>query len=391
VYRKDGTPDFVAEGRIFWRGFGGKCESNNDGDPIVIYDKLSARWVLTQFVEAGGAPFLQCIAVSQTDDPGGQYYRYAFQFDEFDDYPKFGVWPDGYYASFNMFKDEKLDSPFLGGKICAFEREQMLAGKPARMVCFRLDNPKQGGFLPTDLDGTVPPPPNSPNYVLNLGPNRLNVWAFQVNWSDPTKSQFTSLPSVDVDPFVPTCPTSKNRSCIPQKDSPALLDSLADRLMYRLAYRNFGSHQAWVVNHDIALPDLGLASAVRWYELTLKNNSLGVVKQNTYAPDKSSRWMGSIAMDKVGNTLIGYNVSASTTFPSIAIAGRASDSTEFSIEKVIVPGGGYQSATRWGDYSSMTVDPSDDCTFWYTAEYQPSNGTYNWSTHVGHFKFEHCQ
>src|SRR5439155_6270967 len=122
------------EGNSFWSGFGGSCETRNDGDIIIQYDKAADRWVAAQPVFV--APYMYCIAVSTTPDSTGTYNRYAFSFGEtdFPDYPKLGVWPDAYYGSFNIFKN---GARFIGAMACAFDRSNMLAGNPAMAICFQ--------------------------------------------------------------------------------------------------------------------------------------------------------------------------------------------------------------------------------------------------------------
>jgi len=242
-------------GNTLWSGFGGGCETNNDGDPIVQYDKAANRWLLTQF-SVSTTPFLQCVAVSITSDATGTYARYAFSQPAFNDYPKLGVWPDGYYASFNMFSGSR----FVGARACAFDRSAMLAGALASQICFPLSS-SFGGLLPSDLDGATAPPAGSPNYYLNFGSNSLNLWKFHADFATPANSTFTGPTNIPVAAFSPAC---GGGTCIPQSGTSQLLDSLADRLMYRLAYRNFGDHESLVVNHSVTA---GSSVGVRWYEL----------------------------------------------------------------------------------------------------------------------------
>lgn len=157
VYAKDGTKVFgPIPNNSIWTGFGGACEQTNDGDPIVLYDHLADRWLVSQFSTAG-PPYHQCIAISQTGDPTGSYYRYDYEWadDKFPDYPKFGVWHDGYYMTANQFDDYG----WAGQGVAAFEKDKMLLGQPAQMIYFDLYplNPNYGGMLPSDLDGTPPP------------------------------------------------------------------------------------------------------------------------------------------------------------------------------------------------------------------------------------------
>src|SRR5215510_375672 len=244
-------------GNSLWAGFGGGCQTNNDGDPIVLYDKLADRWVFSQF-SVSTTPFLQCIAVSTTSDATGTYNRYSFQYSNFDDYPKMGVWPDGYYETFNMFNG--TTNAFVGADLCAYDRNAMLNGQPATQVCFQ-QNSSIGGVLPADLDGTTAPPSGSPNYMLFFGTNNLNLFKFHVNFATPSASTLTGPTTIPVAAFTPLC---NGGTCVPQPGTTQQLDSLADRLMYRLAYRNLGSHESLVVNHSVVA---GTSGGVRWYEI----------------------------------------------------------------------------------------------------------------------------
>jgi hypothetical protein len=378
-------PGYPKAGNTLWAGFGGGCQTNNDGDPIVQYDKAAGRWIMTQFSVAT-TPFTQCVAVSTTSDANGTYNRYAFTYTNFNDYPKMGVWSDGYYITYNMFN--AAGTAFLGTQACAFDRANMLLGQPATQVCFQL-SPSFGGLLPSDIDGATQPPAGSPNYLVNFGTNSLNVWKFKPNFATPASSTFTGPTSIAVAAFNPAC---KGGTCIRQPGTTTRLDSLADRLMYRLSYRNRAGIESLVVNHSVAGPSN--TSAIRWYELRVANQSVSVAQQGTFAPDAAYRWMGSIAMDKVGDIAVGYNVSSTTIRPSIRYSGRtpADPINTLQAETVLKAGVGSQTAnlTRWGDYSAMTVDPTDDCTFWYTTEYLKANGSFNWSTWISSFKFPGC-
>ena len=384
-------------GNTLWKGFGGGCETNNDGDPIVQYDKAAGRWVMTQF-SVSTTPYLQCVAVSTTSDATGTWNRYAFSYTDFPDYPKLSVWPDAYYITFNMFRG---GITFTGGRVCAYDRNAMLQGQAATQQCFQLST-SYGGLLPSDLDGTIAPPAGSPAFVMNFGSNALNLWKFHVDWTTPANTTLTGPTSIPVAAFSAAC--SGGGACIPQPGTNQKLDSLADRLMYRLAYRHFADgHEALVVNHSVTVGGSKSSSVgVRWYELrnptgsTMAAGTPVVYQQGTYAPDSTYRWMGSIAMDKVGNIALGYSASSSTVYPSIRFTGRAPTDPlgTMQAEAVIQAGGGSQSGqnlSRWGDYSAMSVDPVDDCTFWYTSEYLKSTGAFNWSTRIGSFKLNGCQ
>ncbi|PYQ24502.1 MAG: hypothetical protein DMF81_05220 [Acidobacteria bacterium] len=378
-----------ANGNTLWQGFGGRCESDNSGDPIVVYDKAADRWVMTQFA-VSASPYFQCIAVSTTSDATGTWRRFAYQFSDFNDYPKAGVWPDAYYISFNMFNG--TTQAFLGAKVCAFDRNQMLtaSGTPGAMQCFQLGT-NYGGLLPSDLDGSTPPPAGSPNYFLafdDVNLNGLNLWKFHVDWASPASSTFTGPTHVAGAAFTEAC---NGGTCVTQPSTTQRLDSLADRLMYRLAYRNFSDHESLVVNHSV---DVSGHAGVRWYEIRSPNAGPSVFQQGTFSPDANHRWMGSIAQDRSGNMLMGYSVSSGTVRPSIRYTGRlATDSPgTLQAETEMFTGVGSQTASlsRWGDYSAMTIDPSDDCTFWYTNEYLKASGTFNWSTRIASFKFDSC-
>ncbi|MDQ6788787.1 MAG: hypothetical protein M3033_18450 [Acidobacteriota bacterium] len=376
-----------------------QCAATNDGDPIVQYDKANNRWVLTQFAVTNGATkgYYQCIAVSQTSDATGAYNLYAYKEPNFNDYPKFGVWADGYYATYNMFNG----NTFTGARLCAYDRAKMLTGAAANEQCFQLTS-SYGGVLPADLDGNIAPPAGAPEYFVNFGSNSLNTWKYHVDFTTPANSTLTGPTVTTVAAFSEAC---AGQTCIPQAGTTQQLDSLGDRLMYRLAYRHFADgHEAMVVNHSVN-PGTGPVSGVRWYELRISavtppmppssGGTPSLFQQGTYAVGSDSRWMGSIAMDKVGNIGLAYSVSSGSINPSIRYTSRVPTDGlgTMGAETSIIAGTGSQLATlsRWGDYSALTVDPVDDCTFWYTTEYLKTSGTFNWSTRIASFKLPSCQ
>lgn len=387
-----------------WQGFGGPCESTNDGDPVVLYDAMADRWLMSQFALPNfpRGPFYQCIAVSQTPDPTGAWYRYEFTISDtnLNDYPKFGVWPDGYYLSVNQFKCNPVRCSWAGEGVAAFERDQMLNGGTARMVYFDLYNidPNLGGMLPADLDGPAPPA-GAPNPFAQVDDNawgytsqdQLQIWNFHVDWNNPTSSTFTfdrAIPTANFDANM--CGYSRN--CIPQPGG-TNVDAISDRLMYRLQYRNFGDHQSLVVNHTVDVG--GDHAGIRWYELRDDGSGWGIQQQGTFAPDGDHRWMGSAAMNGAGDIALGYSVSSTNTYPSIRFTGRLDGDPSGQMtqgEGTIVAGSGYQthSSGRWGDYSMLSVDPTDDCTFWYTQEYYASVGSAPWRTRIGSFRLSDC-
>jgi Carboxypeptidase regulatory-like domain len=405
IYDRDGNVESgPLPGNVFWEGLGDDCETSNDGDPIVLYDQLADRWFVSQFAFPSfpNPPYIQCVAVSVTGDPTGEYYQYQFNLPDtyLNDYPKFGIWPDGYYMTFNGF--DLFGGGFQGAAI-AFDRAAMLDGEPATMIQFSTG--LEGGVLPSDMDGLLLPPPGTPNYFLtfNLPPSRLIMWEFHADFATPANSTFTQLPDLPVEDFItPICGSFRDQ-CVPQLDSPELLETLSHATMHRLAYRNHGTHQSLVTNHTVAVEgEGGNFAGIRWYELQIPgeaaadglSNPWAVHQQQTYAPDENWRWMGSIAQDANGNIALGYSISSSEMHPSIAIAGRLSTAplNELGTESIFLEGGGSQvnTASRWGDYSSMNIDPLDDCTFWYTQEYCQAECEFDWNTRVASFKFPSC-
>jgi hypothetical protein len=395
VFSKTGTVLFgPVPINTLWSGFGGLCQSDNNGDPTVKYDRIADRWIISQFAVTGAngssTPFLQCVAVSQTGDPTGAYFRYSFPYTFFPDYPKLGVWPDAYYETFNAFN--AAGTSFLGGIACAYDRTKMLAGLAATQQCFNVGT-TFGGLLPSDLDGSRQPPAGSPNYVVALGATntQLATWKFHVDWTTPASSTLAGPTALATSAYTLPC-GGTGGTCVPQSGTTQKLDTLGDRLMYRLAYRNFGDHESLVVNHSVTA---GTGIGVRWYELRTTAGTLSLFQQGTYAPDASYRWMGSIAQDQAGNMGLGFSTSSSTLHPAIAYTGRlAGDAAGVMTqgEATIIAGAGSQTGglTRWGDYSAMAVDPSDGCTFWFTSEYIPANGSFNWKTRIASFKFPGC-
>ena len=365
-------------------GFNGSCSSGDGGDPNVLYDKLAGRWLVSQLDSADTS---LCLAISTTGDATGSYFRYEFSFgsNNVPDYPKFGVWPDGYYLSTNSFLAGAF---FTGADPCAFDRPLMLSGGAANMICFQ-----QGtgvfSLLPSDVDGTTAPPAGEPNFFLTFSaPSTLNLYKFHADFSNPANSTFSGPTAISVASFSEAC---GGGTCIPQKGTTQQLDSLADRLMFRLAYRNFGSHESLVVNHSVVA---GSSVGVRWYEIRSPNSTPTVFQQGTFAPDSDYRWMGSAAMDKAGDIAVGYSASSSTINPGIRYSGRVPGDPAGTLETedTIVAGTGSQNGglSRWGDYSGMSIDPTDDCTFFYTTEYLKADGSFNWSTRIGSFKFNGC-
>ena len=384
-----------AAGNTLWSGFGGPCQTTNNGDPIVQYDQIANRWVLTQFAVAS-QPYRQCVAVSQTSDATGAYNRYEFTYaNALNDYPKLGVWPDAYYITYNIFNN---GSTYGGPKVCALDRARMIAGLSATQQCFQLST-AFGSLLPADVDGPTAPPAGAPNYMISDGTNALSLWKFHVDWTTPANTTLTGPVNIPVAAFAHPCPTSPRGACVPQPSTNQKLETLADRLMYRFAYRNFGTHESLVVNQAVKVGTNKptIRTGIRWYELRNPGGSPPTVwQQSTYAPDTGFwRWMGSAAMDKDGNLAIGYSISDSSSLrPTLRFAARAVGDTlnTLSSEQNLFTGTGSQTQNlaRWGDYSTLSVDPADDCTMWYTNEYLSTSGTFNWHTRIASFKLGTC-
>jgi hypothetical protein len=377
------------------------CELTNDGDPIVLYDQLADRWLLSQFALPNfpAGPFYECIAISQTGDPLGAWNLYTFEISatKMDDYPKFGIWPDGYYMSVNQFNQNTLS--WAGTGVAAFERDQMLLGNPAQMIYFDNASDNIGGLLPSNLEGAVTPTAGTPNYFMQASDDAwgvtasdlLRIWEFHVDWVTPANSTFTAVADLTTDPFdMDMCAYS--RDCIAQPGTTQKLDAISDRLMFPLNYRNFGTHESMVVNHTV---DVGTNHAgVRWYELRNTGSGWSIYQQGDYAPDSDQRWMASMSIDSQGNIALGYSVSSSTTYPSARYTGRLAGDPLGTMtlgENSIIEGTGSQlGVNRWGDYSAVLVDPVDECTFWYTQEYVNTTGAWNWATRIGAFKVPSC-
>jgi len=411
-----------------WAGFPIDECTDNSGDPVVVYDQLADRWILTQFTSRGldfpDEPlnlFYNCVAISATGDPTGAYFRYAFTTGfNFPDYPKYGVWDDTYVVTTREFGVADASVYAIG--VYGLERAKMIAGDPnARAVSFLLQDGRVpinligDGLLPADIDGTNLPKTNSATPIIGTqddgGPygatfDALNVWEFDVRWDATPFASIglrTQLPVAAFDSIFPCAPTS--RDCLPQPgitDPNQFLDILSyrQRPTWRLAYRNTGGFETMVTNQSVeARPAV---AGVRWYEIRRdKHGTYSLRQQGTYAPgDGVHRWMGSIAMDRTGNAALGYSVVNGTdVFPGIRYTGRRSGDPPGQMtlaETTIVNGTGVQTSanSRWGDYTSMNVDPVDDCTFWYINEYYTAAGQASspagWQTRIASFRLPGC-
>ena len=378
-----GVPGLCGQGQtFFW------------SDPIVLYDQFANRWIISQIAyEKSGTTGNECIAVSETSDATGKYNRYIFKFGNkvFNDYDKLSVWPDAYYANYNLFGPQS----FTGDDACAYDRAAMLTGAKAKAVCFL--NPTEFSFLPSNADGATPPPSGEPSFFVDLNPSNsrsLHLYRFHVDFANPSKSKFTGPITIPVKAYAMAC--GANGTCIPQPDTKQQLDSLGDRLMFRLAYRNFTDHEALVVSHSVMTSRA--VSGERWYEIRDPNGTPKIHQQGTFTHGGDSLWMGSIDMDKEGDMAFAFSESNSTTLhPSLAFTGRVPTdplNTMESLSTIFTAKGSATDQSRWGDYSSMVIDPVDDCTFWYVNQYIPKTMPKNavtYHTRVASLKFPTCQ
>ena len=405
IWKKDGTQLYDFLMRDLWPS-GDACHDDAAGDPVVLYDHMADRWLLTQFApDEGflGNHYYECIAVSKGGTPTNvpdDWWLYSIEVSDtkFNDYPKFGIWPDGYYMSANQFQNNL----WAGVGVWVFDRSAMLNGNSAASTYFDLGNDNEtkyySSLLPSNLTGDILPPLGAPNYFMSVDMNWdgdddiLHIWEFHTDWNDTDNTTFSLVKDIVVDSF------DWNIDKVPQPDTDNKLDAIADRLMMHLWYRNYGDHESLVVNHTIDVG--GDHAGIRWYEIRggVVNTTLSdanIYQQGDYAPDATHRWMGSAAMDRVGNMAIGFSVSDATdVYPGIRYAGRYYNDPLNQLaqgEAVLVDGDGSETGTnRWGDYSAISVDPQDDCTFWYTSEYVVGTGDYQWQTRIGSFKFPNC-
>ncbi len=395
--------------------FGNLCDTNNFGDPIVLYDTFEDRWIITDFaftldgtgnVSSPPGAF-QCFAVSQTGDPvsGGWYYYSINIADTLNDYPKFGIWPDGLYMMANEFGLGSLSGSFTNVRVWAFNKAQMYAGAAdPQIVSFDAPRIDQNGgtvfaAIPSNARlQTGTPPPGTPNYFAVTGTytNALQVWKFSVDWDNVYNSSFTGA----------SVPLTGATWSGPPATVPSLggnaLDTLATRAMMQNQYTNIGGNESIWLTHTVRNSTTAGVAAPRWYELSVTGGTVAASPTQAafHEPDTTTnRFMPSLAVDNDGNMLIGYSASSSAIKPAIRYAGRlAGDplSTLPQTETTLIAGGGTQvgncgssTCTRWGDYSAMSLDPIDGCTFWYTSQYYAADGL-NYNTRIGSIAFPSC-
>jgi hypothetical protein len=399
------------------------------GDGVIIFDRLASRWVIAARTSTSNN-YYYCIAISNTDDLTSSsltWYAYAIPLNSilgtnshgnvyFPDWPKLGTWSDAYYLTIDL-NDVNLGYREVGIVVCALDRTNMLVGSPTPNPpqCFKqTSSPSTAVYLahsliPADVEGTTPPPTGRDEYLVSIQnppldgktttSNSFNLWQFHVDWSNPANSTFTQT-SAPVAAYTPGCyglTKSANTVCVPEPSTGRThqhIDSVGDRFMPGFSYRNFGSDESFLISHTVLVGTSGTQTGIRWYELR-GSGTPSVYQDGTVSFDSLYRFMPSIAEDAVGNAAVGYSISSSTTHPGIEAAWWNLASTTSPNKLPILSGkGDEENSYHWGDYTSMTVDPVDGCTFWYVNEYFPSNQTgssVNWNTRIANFKIPTCQ
>ena len=330
-----------------------------------------------------------CIAVSQNANPLGSYWLYEFNVGSFPDYFKFGVWPDAYYMSAN-------ESSYTA---YAFDRTSMLSGAPATAQKF---TGQTNFLLPADVDGATPPPAGTPGLFYTFkddsfhgGTDRVELFAFDVDWSTPANTTFALAASYPIASFTYTPCGFFQFNCVRQRDTVRRVDALGEWPMFRFAYRNLGTHEAMVGAFTVGGGSGEVGAAIRWFELRRTGGGAwSLYQEGTYDPgDGHDRFNASIAVDAAGNIALGYSVSSSSMYPSIRYATRLAGDPLGSLgtEAEMRTGAGSQTGSnRWGDYSAMSVDPTNGCTFWYTNEYYAASSSSTWSTRIAAFTIPEC-
>ena len=372
----------------------GPCASNGSGDPMVEYDKAAGRWVFAQLTLTN--PAYYCFAISTTSEARGPFYYYKFPFANGlnPSIPRLAVWSDAYYASFNIQPSGEAAAPM----VVAYDRADMLVnGTVLTPVGRRPKKPARTYFLPADYDGATPPEPG--DYYMEMGGDTfLTLWRFVVNFTDPTSSTFLEInKKIPITARGPGCsqnPTVWESALIPQEGTAQLLLAHPEQLMYRLAWRRLGGTEHLVANWTIILQSSPAVAAIQWVDIANPSSIDPTVNEGLVSDpaDTNSYWIGSAAQDRDGNIALGFNASGPNMYPSIAIAGPLQSGTNPSA-LLVVPGNGSQTNTSlWGAHADLSLDPTDDCEFWFTAEYVPSTTPgYDWSTRVVKFHFNTCQ
>ena len=383
IWNKDGT---VALNEIYFDGITG---INGKGDPIVLYDERADRWLLSEFSHTGNQ---MVVGISTSPDPLGSFYIYSFTAPNFPDYPKYSIWSDAYLITTN----EDGVSPAY-----ALDRTKMLVGDPnvtaQRFTIPEFPTINFQAATPVGMLGTNLPPSGSPGLIMrmaddawstNIPEDRLEIWEFDIDFANPGNTSLTGPIILPTEPFNSNLCGFSNYACIEQPNSPLRLDPLREVLMNKITYRNFGSHESIVCTH-VTKVDANDRAGIRWYELRNEGSGWYIYQQSTYAPDydDASRWMSSACLNEDGSIGLGFNVSSSTIYPSIRFTGRTECDplNEMTYpETSIKTGSSKNGSNRWGDYSTLDVDPIDG-SYWFTAGYTINN---SWDTHIGQFIIE---
>ena len=403
--------------------------NNFSGDGIINFDRLASRWVISVRTTISNN-YTYCIAVSNTDDLSSKtlsWHAYAVPLNPilgtngegnvyFPDWPKLGTWPDAYYLTMDL-NDVNNSYREVGVVVCALDRTNILiGGTPNPPQCFSETSPLSNGIylghslIPADVNGTNAPPSGRDEYLVSIEnpvddgvtktSTSFNLWQFHVDWTTPANSTFTQS-SVSVAPYTPGCYSAASPSqtiCVPEPSTATTgqhIDSVGDRFMPRFDYRNFGSYESFLISHTVQTGSgNSQQTGVRWYELR-GSGTPTVYQDGTVSPDTSLyRFMPSIAQDSSGNAAVGYSVSSASVHPGISASWFSLTNPTAPAEFSILSGTADEENTyHWGDYSSMTVDPVNGCTFWYVNEYFPANETgteINWHTRLANFTLPGC-
>jgi integrase len=397
--------------------FGNLCDTDNFGDPVVLYDTYENRWMITDFafkVDGSGnvspQTVYQCFAVSKTGDPvnGGWNYYSILDPGGLGDYPKFGVWPDGIYMSANIF-GYASGASFTGYHMWALNKQQMYAGAPQVSVVDFSGDTTDFTVIPANSrlqDGT--PPAGSPEYFVSTEQflNAVSIYKFQVNWDKISTSTFTATTGE----LAPNC--WPNATPANASTTANAADVLAIRAMFAAQYTNQGGQESvWVAhtvqrgvsaNNTTCNATTGGNATVRWYQANVTGGTVGgnLTQGSSYDPDGANtnfRYQPALAVDHAGDMGMTYTESNATTNPKVMFNGRlASDPLNtLGTESTLIAGTGSQSGNcgtsacvRWGDYAGMELDP-DGCEFWMTGEYFATSGL-NDLTRIGSFHYPGC-
>ena len=422
------------EGDTPWKNVGiSNCYGAGGGDGIITFDRLASRWVIARRAFPSSNNYYYCVAISSTDDLRSStltWYTYEFQLNSvlgvnshgnvyWPDWPRFGSWSDAYYVSFDL-QDTNNQYTNIGVVACALDRTNMLINGTARtMQCFSNPSPiptsgslyLAHSLVPADVDGTTAPPSGRHEFLLSiqnppadgstLTSTKLNVWNFHVNWTTPANSTFVKS-QLTVTSYEPGCydlAQTVNTFCVNEPSSKTTgyyVDSVGDRLMPRFAYRNFATYQSFLISQTVQVgTGTNQQTGIRWYEL--RGSGTPTLFQSGTVSNGTSlyRFMPSIAQDKLGNAAAGYSVSSSGVHPGIRAAYWSLPNKTTPTEITIKAGvGDEENSAHWGDYTSMTVDPIDGCTFWYVNQYYQVSeigSAIDWDTRIGHFKLSTCK